>query len=423
MQTTTQPDTGALCPSIEDLGPRFPLYTSEFAQNPQAVYTEMRKRGYPLVGVDLAPDIPATLVIGYDTAVRVYHDPVRFPADPREWQRTVPAGHPIRPMTEYRPNPLRSDGTAHGIYRDALLDALKAVDLHSVRAATARAAEPLIKAFSGAGEAELREQYVLPLVLTVLNEEILGCPPDIADRVLPAMAAMFDSTATETVEAELIEAINELFATKRARPADDVTSRLVHNATNLNEVEKYHQMYTLWSAGVEPTSNFLANTLHLALTDPHYQPDSLGFMPPMRDVVNHTLHTNPPMAHYCISYPKSRTLIDGIWLPAHRPVLIGMTAASTDPTKNLPSRRIGEDGWGIGFGLGRHACPSQARSSASLIAEVGASYLLDALPEIELAVPADQLVWRPSPFQRAPAELPVVFPPAALHTTSAPPRR
>jgi hypothetical protein len=36
--------------------------------------------------------------------------------------------------------------------------------------------------------------------------------------------------------------------------------------------------------------------------------------------------------------------------------------------------------------------------------------LLDALPEIQLAVPADKLVWRPGPFHRAMTAFPVVFP-------------
>ena len=39
--------------------------------------------------------------------------------------------------------------------------------------------------------------------------------------------------------------------------------------------------------------------------------------------------------------------------------------------------------------------------------------LLDALPELELAIPAEELVWRPGPFHRALAGLPVVFPSTA----------
>ncbi|MGY2062489.1 cytochrome P450, partial [Nocardia gipuzkoensis] len=38
--------------------------------------------------------------------------------------------------------------------------------------------------------------------------------------------------------------------------------------------------------------------------------------------------------------------------------------------------------------------------------------LLDALPEIRLAVPGPALQWRPGPFHRALAALPVVFPPS-----------
>ena len=40
--------------------------------------------------------------------------------------------------------------------------------------------------------------------------------------------------------------------------------------------------------------------------------------------------------------------------------------------------------------------------------------ILDALPEMELAVPADELVWRPGPFARALASLPVVVPGATF---------
>ena len=36
--------------------------------------------------------------------------------------------------------------------------------------------------------------------------------------------------------------------------------------------------------------------------------------------------------------------------------------------------------------------------------------LLDALPEMRLAVPVDGLTWRPGPFHRALVALPVTFP-------------
>jgi hypothetical protein len=49
---------------------------------------------------------------------------------------------------------------------------------------------------------------------------------------------------------------------------------------------------------------------------------------------------------------------------------------------------------------------------AYLIAQDAIDQLLDALPEIRLAVPPDQLTWRPGPFHRALTALPITFPPS-----------
>ncbi|GEC05224.1 hypothetical protein SSP24_28790 [Streptomyces spinoverrucosus] len=61
---------------------------------------------------------------------------------------------------------------------------------------------------------------------------------------------------------------------------------------------------------------------------------------------------------------------------------------------------------------GPHNCPAQ--SPARLVAAVAVEKLLDRLPDVELAVPVDELAWRPGPFHRAPAALPVVFPPTVV---------
>jgi hypothetical protein len=71
-------------------GERVPLYAPEFAADPAGAYREMRRRYGALVPVDLAPGVPATLVVGYRHALRILHDPDHFPADPRRWQETVP---------------------------------------------------------------------------------------------------------------------------------------------------------------------------------------------------------------------------------------------------------------------------------------------------------------------------------------------
>ncbi|WP_040793734.1 hypothetical protein [Nocardia paucivorans] len=81
MFTRPRSDSGAPIsyPSIEDLGPRIALYTPDFAADPYAAYERIRRGGRTLAPVELAPGIPATLVIGYYTAVRILNDPERFP--------------------------------------------------------------------------------------------------------------------------------------------------------------------------------------------------------------------------------------------------------------------------------------------------------------------------------------------------------
>ena len=78
---TTQTAADRTAPST-----RVPMYTPEFAADPHAVYARMRREHGSLVPVLLDPDVPATLVIGYHTALTILHDQERFPADPRRWE-------------------------------------------------------------------------------------------------------------------------------------------------------------------------------------------------------------------------------------------------------------------------------------------------------------------------------------------------
>lgn len=91
-------------------GPKVPLYSSEFAADPHRVYREMQRQYGSLAPVELAPGVPATLVVGYDTAVRILNDPEHFPADPRTWQKNIPTDCPVLPLMEWRPIASKSTG-------------------------------------------------------------------------------------------------------------------------------------------------------------------------------------------------------------------------------------------------------------------------------------------------------------------------
>lgn len=403
------PDAGSHPASTTD-GPREPIWSEQFAADPQGAYTRMRQRYGTLAPVEIAPGIPATLVLGYHTAVKILNEPDRFPADPRLWQATAPADSPIMPMLEWRPNAVRSSGVTHARYRSATVSALDGVDLHGLREIVAEAARPIINSFCEDGRADVIGQYALPLMFGVLNG-MLGCSPDIGARVTQGMVMIFDSTDADAEKANAMvgEAIIELIAMKRAEPGDDITTRLLqHEEAGLTDEELMHALITFYGAGIEPPRNLIGNALLMMLTDPRYEIGQSGFPPSARAALDEILVKDPPFANYCMSYPRQPVLIDDVWLPPNQPVIISISACNNDPAVNngdyLNNR------WNLAWGSGPHSCPAQ--SPTMLIAADAIDQLLDALPEIQLAVPADRLGWRPGPFHRALASLPVVFPPA-----------
>ncbi|NNH72443.1 cytochrome P450 [Nocardia uniformis] len=407
----TAQSPGGGCPvvhgaPIDGGGPRIAIYTQQFADDPHHMYADMRERFGSLAPVELAPGVPATLVVGYRTALRILNDPSHFPADPRIWQRDVPADSPVLPMMEWRPNALRSADFEHLRYRSANLFAIGAVDRHAMHTVVEQITIPLVNSFCGDGKADLLQQYVYPVVFQTLNA-MLGCDPDIGEQVAAGMAAMFDTVNAEAGSRMLEAGLKEHTRRKRAEPGDDITSRLIAHSSDLSDEEMIHQLVTLYGAGIEPQVHLVSNALLLMLTDTRFAADVLDGSLSTRDAVDEVLFANPPLANYCITYPRQPMLIDDVWLPAHQPVLISMAACNNDPA--VRSSDVSGNRSHLSWSIGPHTCP--ARELGYQIAQDVIDQLLDALPEVRLAVAAEELSWRPGPFHRALSSLPVTFPP------------
>ncbi|WP_433715248.1 cytochrome P450 [Nocardia sp. CA-084685] len=355
--------------------------------------------------IELSPGVPATLVIGYHTAIRILNDPAHFPADPRTWQQNIPGECPVLPMLEWRPNALRSAGNEHLRYRQANAASLGEVDLHALHAIVEEVAVPLINAFCGDGAADLISQYAFPLSFQVLNV-MLGCPAEIGQQVATGMAAIFEGVNADKGNAMLTDALFELVTQKRSVPGDDITSRLIAHSAVLSDEEMIHQLVTIYGAGIEPQQNLITNTLLLMMTDDRFAGSVHGGSLSTRDALDEVLFTDPPMANYCVSYPRQPILIDGVWLPAHQPVVISMAGCNNDPAIGVSE--FGPNRSHLAWSVGPHSCP--ARSVAYLIVQDAIDQLLDALPEMRLATEPEQLSWRPGPFHRALVSLPVTFP-------------
>jgi cytochrome P450 len=386
---------------------RVRLYDQAFASDPAWAYARMREYG-EAVPVELAPGVPATLIIGYEAALEVLRDPVTFPKDPRQWQRHIPPDCPVLPLMMYRPNCMYTDDPVHTRLRQAVTHALDLIDPSSLREQVGDIAEELIAGFAAAGEADLLAQFARPLPLLLFNR-LLGCPPALSERLARGYKGIFDGVDAETANAELTRGVAELIALKRRRPGQDLTSQILADPARLSDEEALHQVLLLMGAGAEPQQNLIANGVHLLLASEEVAGDVWGGNLLIEDALDELLWTDPPIANFGFTYPRHDVEFRGTILPAHQPVVIGYSAANTDPYTTAGSR-VGNRAH-LAWGAGPHGCP--AKRPALLIATVAIEKLLDGLPGLRLAFPRGEATWRPGPFHRALTALPVRFTPAA----------
>ncbi|MEU3509230.1 cytochrome P450 [Streptomyces longwoodensis] len=393
------------CPAHHS-GARVPLYGAEFAADPQAYYAYLRHYG-PTAPVELAPGVEATLVTDYATALQLLQDSASFRKDARRWRALgegkVPPDSPVAPVLAYRPNAMFTDGAEHLRLRQAITDSMAKVDPRKVSQATARVSDFLISQFGTRGSADLLGDYAKQLPLFVFNE-LFGVPADIGDRVVFGIAGMFDGVNAEKAMGVLFTAVGELVALKRTRPGDDVTTWLMQHPAQLTDEEMVHQLALLMVGGNEPLRNLIGNTLHRLLTHDAYAHQG-GLID---EAIDDTLWENPPMSNLAPHYPVADMEFGGTRLQAGDLLLVSFAAANTGPALTA-ARQAGSNRAHLAWSAGPHACPS--KEPARQITVTAIENLLNKLPDVELAVPADSLTWRPGPFNRGLTTLPARFTP------------
>ncbi|MFG2561291.1 cytochrome P450 [Streptomyces sp. NPDC048496] len=396
MTTTPVPPPG--CPA-HGSGQPIPLHTADYAADPHAYHQYMRQHG-PASPVELAPGVEATLVTDYNAALDLLQNSIDFRKDSRRWRALaegrISPDSPVLPLLAYRPNCMFTDGAAHLRLRQAITESFARVSGHRLSLIVERAARFLISRFSARGSADLLNDYAKQLPLFVFNE-LFGCPAGIGDRVMFGISGMFDGINAEQANQVLVQAVNELVALKRAQPGDDVTTWLMQHPAQLSDEEMIQQLVLLLGAGAEPLRGLIGNTFHRVLTVERYARSGL-----LEEALDDTLWRNPPMANYAPHYPAVDTDVAGHKVSAGELVLVSFAAANA-----ALADQAGNSHAHLAWSAGPHACPS--KEPARLITLAAIEHLLNELPDVELAVPEESLAWRPGPFNRALAHLPVRF--------------
>ncbi|WP_410643447.1 cytochrome P450 [Amycolatopsis sp. lyj-346] len=391
-----------------------PLSGPRFQQTSADLYTEMRRTHGPVAPVLLDGDVPAWLVLGYREVQYVVSNPEVFGRDSRRWNAwdRVPPDWPLLPLLAHQPTMMFAEGAEHRRRAEALDEALGAVDQLELGARAQQVADQLIDAFAGSGEADLITRYADGIPLPVVAR-MIGVPDaETADLVRDVYRTHAAGEGANEAYARVREKVRRLVGSKRSHPGPDLTSRLLTHPAALADEEITEDLLHLMNAGQLPTAYWIGNTLRLMLTDDRFAMTLSGGRRSVGQALNEVLWEDTPTQNFPGRFAVHDLRLGGRQIRTGDLLILGLAAANQDPlVRPVPQASTGNQAY-LSFSHGEHRCPYAAQEIAKVIAEAAIEVLLDRLPDVELAVPAGTLAWRPSPLFRGLAALPVKFTPA-----------
>lgn len=251
-----------------------------------------------------------------------------------------------------------------------------------------RIAHDLIDGFAEKGAADLVGDFTFAYPLRVFTE-ILGLPPDdvqtFHDWAIDLSRVAEDPQRGLASAARMKDYLAPLVEHKRARPGDDLISRLATeelDGARLSDEDVISFLRLLVIAGAETTYHLLGSALVALLRDPALLELVRADRGRIAALLDETLRWESPVQ--IVSREAMRdTALSGVPVAAGMDVIAGIGSANRDERRFPDADRFDIDRQGephIGFGLGKHFCAGSR--FALLEATVALDALLDRLPEL-----------------------------------------
>ncbi|MEU4733398.1 cytochrome P450 [Streptomyces sp. NPDC023588] len=354
----------------------------------------------------------AWLVSSYDLCKQVLEDP-RFslkdtsaPGVPRQYALTIPpevvnnmgniTGAGLRKAVLKAINP-KTDGLT-GWMRDhaaALVDGLLA---------------------QGA-PVDLRGQFTNPYAEN-LHCRILGIPQADAPRLAASLDIAFMNSACPVTGAKLNWDRDIAYMIERLD--DPTTTGLIAELAALREDPDYAHLtdemlatvgVTLFGAGVISTMGFLTMAIFSLLQNPDVWEQLRKAPEKIPAAVDELLRVNLSIADGLPRLALEDLTLGDVEVKKGELLLVLVEGANTDaavyPDPHVVDIDRENAGTHLSFGGGQHYCPATALGKRH--AEIAIEVLLEKMPQLRLAVPVDQLVWRTRFMKRLPERLPVLW--------------
>ncbi|WP_404952806.1 cytochrome P450 [Streptomyces sp. 147326] len=369
-------------------------------------------RNEPVKRVRTIAGDEAWLVSSYELCKLVLEDP-RFslkdtsaPGVPRQYALTIP------------PEVVNNMGNITGAgLRKAVLKAINPKTDGLVDWMRAEANALVDSLLTYGAPVDLRGQFANPYAER-LHCRILGIPEADAPRLAASLDIAFMNSACPVTGAKLNWDRDMAYMVERLD--DPATTGLISELAALRDDPDYAHLtdemlatvgVTLFGAGVISTMGFLTMALVSLIQHPEVWEQLREAPEKIPAAVDELLRINLSIADGLPRLALEDVTLGDVEVKKGELMLVLVEAANTDPAVYPDPHVVDIDranaGTHLSFGGGQHYCPATALGKRHT--EIAIEVLLEKMPNLQLAVPVDQLVWRTRFMKRLPERLPVLW--------------
>ncbi|WP_214411269.1 cytochrome P450 [Sphaerisporangium fuscum] len=393
------------------------LLSRDYDVSPALVHEQLRARYGPVAPIDLL-GVPAWFVLGYDQVLSVMQNvgdvwSKRVDTWRAYTEGRVPADWPLLALLQ-ADNMGFDDGERHHALRAAWDAALRPYQdpAHPQAQMLERAmlgfCDELIGVMTdgtSAGWADLCTQYGRPLPLMVANR-MLGVTLERGEDMMMDQWRLLDGPDSAGAYQRLYAALLELATAKRHQPGEDLPSYMLAAKPDLTDEELARDLFML-PGFLDFTGSLICNVIVELMTNPQLRAGLPAGA--VEETVNRVALLNPALANLTFRYARTDVRLGRFTIAAGDPVMLSIAAAHADPrfADALSRDPLRSTRAHLAWGAGAHGCPS--RRLATKMTTIAVRRLQERFSTLKLALPADQLPWRASPFVRAVRTLPVQY--------------
>ena len=395
----------------------YDLFSPTFKANPFPTFAAMRTDA-PIYAHHSPSGGTIWYITRFEDVTAVLKDNDHFVKDVRH---TLPPGTAKpRKSSLYRlinENMLFADPPDHTRLRALVNQAFTPRRVEQLAGQVQAITDELLGAIAPAGTADLIASFALPMPVRVIAE-LLGIPladqAQVADWsqaiISPGSRNLNYSSRKRKVRA-FVDYLRQMFAARQQQPQDDLISALVaaeEAGERLNEAELSSMVALLLVTGHETTVNLLGNGVSALLQ----HPEQLAILQERPDLwetaVEELLRFDGPVETSTTRWVRADFELRGHKMQRGDVVRVVLASANRDATQFTQPDVLDitrGDNRHLAFGMGIHYC--LGAPLARLEGQIGLQTLFTKFPELQLAIPAQQLEWRSGVLFRGLKQLPV----------------